>query len=171
MQTDRRSETGSPERARRSPLLHVPPPLLFIAAFLLGWLVLHERVLPFPLAPARWDRALDIAGLAVAAAGALLGLACLALFARQRTTILPPGQPSSLVLRGPYTFTRNPMYVALTLAYLGATLIFATAWPLLLLPLPLLVLDRVVIPFEERRLLGIFGDEYRRFMERVPRWL
>jgi len=57
----------------------------------------------------------------LAAAALLLALCCFALFALRRTTILPDGRPSALVLRGPYRFTRNPMYVSLVLSYV--------AWP------------------------------------------
>ena len=41
----------------------------------------------------------------------------------------------------------------------------------MLLPLPLLVLNTVVIPFEERRLAQTFGEEYRRYTGRVRRWI
>ena len=165
---------SEPDRAsptRRNPLMLVPPPLWFVGTFVLAWLVLDRRVRALPLVPARLERAADVASMALIAAGALLFLSCFALFVQRRTTIMPPGHPSSLVVRGPYTFTRNPMYVAMTLLYLGATLAIGTAWALVLLPLPLLILNAVVIPFEERRLSQTFGDDYRRYTERVRRWI
>ena len=70
-----------------------------------------------------------------------------------------------------YRFTRNPIYLALALAYLGFALAVDSAVALAVLA-PLLVLVRVgVIAREERYLAGKFGDEYRRYMASVRRWL
>jgi protein-S-isoprenylcysteine O-methyltransferase Ste14 len=63
------------------------------------------------------------------------------------------------------------MYLGLTLAYAGISLAFAALWPILLLPLALLVIDRHVIPMEERQLEEAFGAAYREYKSRVRRWL
>jgi len=107
----------------------------------------------------------------LAAAALLLALCCFALFALRRTTILPDGRPSALVLRGPYRFTRNPMYVSLVLSYVGLAGYLVVPWALVLLPLPLLALQRVLIPFEEARLRREFGSAYEHYCARVRRWL
>ena len=60
-------------------------------------------------------------------------------------------RPNQLVDNGPYAHSRNPMYVAWTLGYVGVTLVAGTAWPLLLLPL-VLVVTHVVVLREERSL-------------------
>ncbi|WP_425509973.1 methyltransferase family protein [Xanthomonas translucens] len=95
---------------------------------------------------------LQLAGGVVAAAGLLLSLLCLARFVQRRTTVLPERDPSSLVVRGPYRYSRNPMYLSLLLSYVGLCVQIGWPWALLLLPLPLLALQRVLIPFEEARL-------------------
>jgi protein-S-isoprenylcysteine O-methyltransferase Ste14 len=71
----------------------------------------------------------------------------------------------------PYRLTRNPMYVALTLLYLGVAAFANVLWPLLLLPVPLLLVATVHIPFEEHTLDEAFGAEYRGYASRVRRWL
>jgi protein-S-isoprenylcysteine O-methyltransferase Ste14 len=43
-------------------------------------------------------------------------------------------RPDQLVRREPYTFSRNPMYVAWTVGYVGVALVANAAWPLLFLP-------------------------------------
>jgi protein-S-isoprenylcysteine O-methyltransferase Ste14 len=63
------------------------------------------------------------------------------------------------------------MYVGLTLVYIGVSALSAAVWPLLFLPLPLLVLDRWVIPMEERQLEDAFGATYAAYKQRVRRWL
>ncbi len=83
-----------------------------------------------------------------------------------------PGQASRLlVTRGPYRLTRNPMYVGLTLAYLGEAGLLRQIWPLAVLPLVLAYLEWMVIPLEETRLLETFGEEYEAYRRRVRRWI
>jgi protein-S-isoprenylcysteine O-methyltransferase Ste14 len=79
-------------------------------------------------------------------------------------------RPDQLVLGGPYAFSRNPMYVAWTLVYVGIALAADAAWPLLLLPVVLLV-THVVVVREERCLEHRFGPAYRRYKTSVRRYL
>src|SRR5262249_31405035 len=83
-----------------------------------------------------------------------------------------PGRASSvLVTWGPYRFTRNPMYVGLTLAYLGEVGILQQTWPVVLLPLTVAYVNWIVIPVEEAKLKEVFGDEYERDQARERRWV
>jgi protein-S-isoprenylcysteine O-methyltransferase Ste14 len=79
-------------------------------------------------------------------------------------------RPGQLVDGGPYAFSRNPMYLAWTLGYLGAALVAGAAWPLLLLPVVLAVTHAVVLR-EERSLERRFGDAYRSYRASVRRYL
>ncbi len=63
------------------------------------------------------------------------------------------------------------MYVGLTLIYAGVSALTLTAWALLFLPLPVLVMDRRVIPMEERQLEETFGSAYTAYKARVRRWV
>jgi protein-S-isoprenylcysteine O-methyltransferase Ste14 len=75
------------------------------------------------------------------------------------------------VRRGPYRFTRNPMYLGMTVAYVGFTLVFNTAWPLVLLLLVMIGMHRFVIRVEEAYLTELFGQEYAEYRRRVRRWI
>lgn len=66
---------------------------------------------------------------------------------------------------------RNPMYVGLTLAYLGEAGMLTQIWPVLFLPLVLIYLNRVVIPLEEQKLTEVFGSAYDDYRRRVHRWI
>ena len=79
-------------------------------------------------------------------------------------------RPDQLVGSGPYAFSRNPMYIASTLVYVGIALVANAAWPLLLLPVVLLVTHIVVVP-EERSLERRFGAAYRSYKTSVRRYL
>lgn len=80
------------------------------------------------------------------------------------------GRPDSLVESGPYEYTRNPMYVGWYLVYVGTTFVFNTIWPLVLLPVVVL-LTRVAIIREERALEDRFGAGYRSYKTRVRRYI
>jgi protein-S-isoprenylcysteine O-methyltransferase Ste14 len=100
----------------------------------------------------------------------LLAGLCLAVWAVRAAAVVDPGRPSQVVHGGPYAFSRNPMYVAWTLGYLGITLVAGAAWLLLLLPVVLLATHLVVVG-EERSLEHRFGPGYRSYKASVRRYL
>ncbi|KPN06857.1 methyltransferase family protein [Xanthomonas arboricola] len=160
----------SDTRVWRAPwLVKITSPAHFALALGVGaWL---QSVLQLPLpapTPLAW---IELAGGVIACLGLALAVSCFILFARRRTTIMPSGHPSRLVLDGPYRFTRNPMYLALVLSYVGLCLQLGLLWAVALLPLPWLALQRYVIPFEEARLRNEFGRQYSAYCARVRRWL
>jgi protein-S-isoprenylcysteine O-methyltransferase Ste14 len=79
-------------------------------------------------------------------------------------------RPNQLVLKGPYAFSRNPMYVGWTLVYVGIALVVNTVWLLLLLPVVLLV-TQIVVVREERSLEGRFGSAYRSYKTSARRYV
>ena len=93
------------------------------------------------------------------------------IFHRARTTRVPGEDSTALVTSGPYRLMRNPMYVGLSVAYVGEAAILHQIVPILLLPLTIVYLNRVVIPVEEERLCAVFGAEYDRYRKDVRRWL
>ena len=152
-----------------NPLLRVPPPLFFVLTFLAGTAIQHAA--PLASGSLALVRAEHLAGVALVAAGVLLAATCLGMFLLARTTVVPHRSASRLLTHGPYRFTRNPMYLSLVLVYLGVAALTGLAWPLVLLPLPVLLVDRLVIPHEEARLRDAFGDACEAYFSRVGRWL
>ena len=69
---------------------------------------------------------------------------------------LPDRPASVLVLSGPYRFTRNPMYLSLTVVYLGVSVLMQSLWSLMLLPLVLFFIRSKVIDREER--MGVVAE-------------
>ena len=151
------------------PLLHVPVPWVFVLGYLAG--VALQRLIGAPQPAPALRTALWLAGLGLVALGTALAAWSLSLFHRARTTTVPLDAPSTVVIRGPYRLSRNPMYVSLTLIYLGECAIFAQLWPFLMLLPTLLFVNGVVVPFEEAQLRAAFGDRYRDYCATVRRWL
>jgi protein-S-isoprenylcysteine O-methyltransferase Ste14 len=147
-----------------SPGVKFPPPFLFAGGILAGWLLNKWIALPLPALP-------PLLGWALIAAGVLLALSAVSLFFRARTHLIPNRPANSLVVAGPYRFTRNPMYVSLTAVYLGVCVLMQSVWALVLLPLVLTAIYRNVISPEEAYLERRFGGEYTQYQKRVRRWL
>jgi protein-S-isoprenylcysteine O-methyltransferase Ste14 len=92
-------------------------------------------------------------------------------FRRFRTSVYP-NRPAKLVVdTGIYARTRNPMYLGLTIAYLGGVLLMGSIGTLMLLPFVLAALVTQVIRREERHLRERFPVEYADYCARVGRWL
>jgi protein-S-isoprenylcysteine O-methyltransferase Ste14 len=153
----------------RGPGVRFPPPFLFVGGFLMAW-VLH-RWLPFEIDDDGAGRIQTAVGAAFMAAGLALMSWGVVTFARARTAILPHRPARRLVREGPYRFTRNPMYVGLTSAYVGLSIVINAVWPILVLPLVLASLRRFVVRREERHLTEKFGGDYSEYCRRVRRWL
>jgi protein-S-isoprenylcysteine O-methyltransferase Ste14 len=147
----------------------VKPPFLFLGALALGALL--SLVIPVgPRLASPNGQALAV-GLTFVAIGFALAAFSVRNFRLAGTSVVP-GEPSTaLVVTGPYHVTRNPIYIGLVLIYFGLAIILTSLWVLLLLIPVLFVLQRGVVEREEDYLERQFGEAYRKYKARVPRWL
>jgi protein-S-isoprenylcysteine O-methyltransferase Ste14 len=145
------------------------PPFLYLACLVLGFAL--DRLLPLPLAfpGGSWVFAATGGGLL------LIGVAIMAAgirnFSRAATPV-PSNQPvRALVTTGIHRWSRNPMYVGMSLLYAGIGIAARSPW-VLVLALPLAIILRYgVVAREEAYLERRFGDAYRDYKARVRRWL
>ncbi|HEV7990372.1 MAG TPA: isoprenylcysteine carboxylmethyltransferase family protein [Gemmatimonadaceae bacterium] len=148
--------------------VNFPPPGIYVAGIVAGWLL--HRLRPLPITSGA-----STARIAAAAVCFVVYLAffatAFAAFRRARTTLIPNQPASAIVTDGAYRITRNPMYVSLVALYLAVTLVLNSWWPVVLLPLVVLIIDRAVIAREERYLDAAFPAEYSAYRARVRRWL
>jgi protein-S-isoprenylcysteine O-methyltransferase Ste14 len=82
----------------------------------------------------------------------------------------PKVAPSFLMVRGPYRFTRNPIYIAFLGLWLGWALFFGSIGVLIGWLVLCLVANVIIVPREERDLEAAFGEFYLQYKNRVPRW-
>ncbi len=148
---------------------HVPPPVLFLLTYVVGEVL--DRLLPLPFPRIFLQQTGRILSVLLLLAGIVLVATSVATFKAAKTTVVPYRRAATLVTKGPYRFTRNPMYVGVTLFYLGVAALRAALWPVLLLPVVLVILNYVIIPQEEFLLRDVFDGEYERYCARVRRWL
>ena len=144
------------------------PPLVFLG-FLAAAAVL-EAVVPLPvLAAHAFPRYL--AGAVLAACGFVMIGMGMRRFVAAGTNIPPNLPTTALVVDGIYRRTRNPLYLGMTLVYLGLSVAARSFWAIgLVVPL-LWIINTGVIVREERYLERKFGDAYRAYRARVRRWV
>jgi protein-S-isoprenylcysteine O-methyltransferase Ste14 len=148
--------------------LKVPPPIVALLLAVMMWLTPHLAgtvEAPFAVRVAL--------AVTVALVGLIISVLGVVEFKRAGTTLNPvrAGEASSLVSSGIYRFTRNPMYVGLFLQLLGWAVYLANPVSLVFLLVYVAYITRFQIKPEERILLGLFGEPYAAYMQRVRRWV
>src|SRR5262249_37461646 len=145
----------------------VRPPIALLLAFLAGLALDWLDPLPFVPAgvPCAWIGAgVFIFGLALVvwAIGALQAAG---------TPVQGYKPTSAIVDRGPYRFTRNPIYGGMFVGLAGLAVAFNTLWLLAALIVFFAIIRFGVVAREETYLERKFGDAYRDYKARVRRWL
>jgi protein-S-isoprenylcysteine O-methyltransferase Ste14 len=130
-------------------------------------LLLH-LVFPLHILPTTLARGIGVVCVLVSLP---LALATLRVLSRTHTPVDPMKPTTALVTEGPFRYSRNPIYVALTLLYVGVALLINALWILLLVVPAVLVFRYGVIAREEAYLTRKFGDAYRQYTAQVRRWL
>jgi protein-S-isoprenylcysteine O-methyltransferase Ste14 len=148
--------------------LKVPPPFVALLFGVLMWLApsLGGGV------DVSFGNRIGVA-VVVASIGVVIGFAAMGSFRRAKTTMNPtkPSATASLVTRGVFRFTRNPMYLSLVLYLVAWAVYLSNRVALLLVPVFVLYVNQFQIKPEERALSALFGPEYASYQARVRRWL
>jgi protein-S-isoprenylcysteine O-methyltransferase Ste14 len=143
------------------------PPLLFLAALLIGLVLDRLRRLPFPVP------GVDLVHWIIGGSLILIGLAAAGIrnFSRAGTPVPSIKPTRALVTTGIHGWTRNPIYLGMFLIYGGIAVAAQSPWTLIL-TLPLAITIRYgVVAREEVYLERRFCDAYRNYKARVRRWL
>ena len=148
-------------------MVKLPPPVwtllyVLIAAAVSRWLG-WPKIPGLPFAPL---------GIALAAAACIPPAWAIFLFLREGTEVSPTSPANRvLVTRGPYQFTRNPMYLGLVILALGIA-VWVGTWPMMIVPIAVFATANWVhIPFEEAKMRRQFGTSYDDYVSRVRRWV
>ena len=166
-----------PARRKRSHPRSVSRRMAFILVFAVG-VPLGHGVAPWAIsllsARRGWDASgpgiWNLVGLLPVALG-IVGLVWIAVaaFARTPQRVLSP-QPAFLLTSGPYAYSRNPMYVAELALWFGWAVFHGSLGVLI----GFMIFLTVLVPgvrYEERLLDARFGDAYRAYRSKVPRWI
>lgn len=147
-------------------VIRVIPPLVYLAGFVVGLLL--EYLWSAIDLPQVWRLILSLP--------LLLGSIALIIFTlKEFETKATPFDvrktATSLIIGGPFQFTRNPGYLALTLLYVSISVLISSIWVLVLTVPILFIIDLYVIQKEEANLLDSFGEKYSDYQSKVRRWI
>ena len=148
-------------------MLKLPPPVW--AFFYLILAAASSWIYP-------WRRLIDLRvvwlGVALIAIGFAMAFWAASLFRREGTEINPTSKTNkALVIRGPYRFTRNPMYSGLVVLTIGVGFVVGSL-PMFAVPVLLFATANWVhIPFEEAKMRRQFGAAFDGYTSHVRRWI
>ncbi|MBL8587813.1 MAG: isoprenylcysteine carboxylmethyltransferase family protein [Methylobacteriaceae bacterium] len=145
------------------------PPTIYGGAALLA--LAASRHAPAPFVPAPLAVAAFWLGIAILAIGGAIALAAEIGFLVAGTATLPISPTTAIVETGIYRWTRNPMYLGMTLALIGLALALDQAWFALATPPAVLAVTKLAIEKEEAYLTRKFGETYLAYKRRVRRWI
>jgi protein-S-isoprenylcysteine O-methyltransferase Ste14 len=123
--------------------------------------------LSFPL-PHPFSR---VAGVALAACGVALVLSARLWFLRTGQHPAPWRPSPELLIRGVYRYTRNPMYLGITLFQFGLGVALSNPWIASLAPLSLAIVHFLAVRPEEAYLSERFGERYLQYLTTTRRYL
>lgn len=150
----------------RGPGLRFPPPLLVLAAIGCAWLADRLKPLPIIAGEAPW-----LAGAAVIGVAVLIALIALAQFIEAKTKVEPWHPTTTIIQKGLYRYSRNPIYLSFCIATVGSGLVLNSWWVVASVTLVKPLLERLVISREEAYLEQKFGEHYLQYKQQVRRWL
>ncbi len=159
-------EGGNQQNLKDTAGVIAPPPLIFLGGLLIGGVI--SWIYPIRFLPRFWGYVLG--GILVVVG---LGIVFVARtkMAKAETNIEPWKPTTAILSDGIYGLSRNPVYVAMILVYLGVVLLFNSLWILPPLIFVLLVMHFGVILREEKYLEQKFGGDYLNYKKQVRRWL
>jgi len=150
--------------------IHFPwPPILYLAAILAG--VALSWVVPLPWLGEPLAGMLLVAGIALGVAAVAMVMTAIHTLHRAKTTVRLDRPAQSLVQNGPYSISRNPIYLGNTLFMVGIGLAASMPWFIILAVVAAFLTQKLAIEHEERHLEQRFGKKYRDYCKRVRRWL
>ncbi len=156
--------------AKDNPGVITHPPFLYLGMLVFGGVIDWIKPASFTDS-ATSASALQIVGWVILAIGIGFMAAAITRFKKAGTNVQTSKPAEALVTVGIYQFTRNPIYVGMSLIYAGLSFLFDNPWSLVLLVPVLLIIRFGVIGREEKYLEAKFGEAYVAYKRKVRRWL
>jgi protein-S-isoprenylcysteine O-methyltransferase Ste14 len=148
------------------PGVRFPPPLVYLLAILIG--IAIDRFVPIRVLPASL---IGWLGGALVMLFVIITVLSFRELIKSRTTFRADRTVSAVLTTGPYRYSRNPLYIALSILQLGVGIWMNNVWVVMLLVPTIAWIRWRVIASEERYLIVKFGQAYLDYQAKVRRWL
>lgn len=143
----------------------MPTSILLIA--ILTMIALHGLLPITKIIPTFWN----LLGLLPLALGVWINLWTDHAFHQVQTTVKPYERPSTLIVYGWFSYTRNPMYLGFVLVLIGIAVLLMSLSPWIVIPAFILSIDAIYIPYEEQMLAKQFDSLWEGYKKSVRRWI
>jgi protein-S-isoprenylcysteine O-methyltransferase Ste14 len=153
-----------------APSTQIWPPKIYGAAAVVAGLLTLILPLRFLGAGSGRETGLDLGILIMLAAIGLAGWTALT-FRKAGTPIHPTKPTTAFITTGPFAYSRNPMYLAMTAFLFGLAFFADSLWFFLAIPIAMIAVSRLAITPEEAYLEERFSDAYRDYRSKVRRWI
>lgn len=153
------THTGSPD-------VIAPPPRIYLGGLTIG-IILH-LIKPISLLPQNLSLPIGVVFILV---GVILVVTSFQVLRNANTNIDVREPVMDIVTSGPYRFSRNPIYLAMTILFIGIGILVNSLWILIILVPIIFVMEFGVIAREEKYLARKFGDKYTRYKTQVRKWI
>lgn len=145
------------------------PPMIYLTAIAAAVVLMWQ--VPLPWLPSPLSDLLFAVGIVAIFGVVAIDVSAMRTLSKARTTIMPHRGSDHLVTNGPFSFSRNPIYLANTLLMIGVGLLAGSAWFILLGLVAAFLTQKLAIEREERHLDIRFGKRYRDYRKKVRRWI
>jgi protein-S-isoprenylcysteine O-methyltransferase Ste14 len=145
------------------------PPILYVAAIAAG--IVLSWVAPLPWLGEPLAGMLLVAGIALLVAAIAMVVLSINTLHAAKTTVRVDRPAQHLVQNGPYSISRNPIYLGFTLFMIGVGLAAGMIWFIILAIVAAFLTQKLAIEREEPHLDQRFGKKYRDYCKRVRRWI
>ena len=149
---------NSQTKTSKGPGVYFPPPLLYVLIFIAA--VFIQKKIPIPDSLFQ-SLTINIVGILLLLMALFFLFKSLRQFFQSKNTVMLIKPASSLQTTGIYQISRNPMYVGLSIVYIGISCFIGNWWNIILFPFLLLVVQEVIIKREEKYLELEFGQNMR----------
>jgi protein-S-isoprenylcysteine O-methyltransferase Ste14 len=157
--------SNNPDKAQMNKPRFYPPTFFYLS--LLGMVVLYLLLPIMKIIPSPWNAI----GVIFLGAGMALSLMGDGIFRRVGTTIRPFEQSTHLVTESVFRISRNPMYLGFAFLLAGAAFLMGSLTPFFMVPIFIVLIEKLFISTEEKILTEKFGQAYLEYKKQVRRWI
>lgn len=145
------------------------PPIIYLIAIVIAAVLSYT--VPLPWVPSPFSDIALAAGVLMAIAAIAVDILAMRTMSAAKTTVMPHRGSEHLVTKGPFSFSRNPIYLGNTVLTIAIGLVFGALWFLPAGIAAAFATQKLAIEREEKHLAVKFGKPYRDYCKRVKRWI
>ena len=136
--------------------------ILLLLSILVHFMYPIVNIVPYPY---------NLIGIILIITGIIITLKTNFILLRKKTSIKPFETPGVIITSGPFKLSRNPIYSGMTIILLGVETILGSLSPYILPVIFVIIINRLIIPVEEKDLENKFGKKYLDYKTKVRRWI